>query len=366
MKLALTLAAALFAVAPSALGRGNLSPSTLGVGLICGAEDATAATGGAATGLMRPGFGNAAVEVDTANPEARAWFLQAVNQYHAFAHDEQRAAFARAAAADPACSVCASGVAISLGSTLNTTMTADERVQARAAADRALALARTDRDRRLAAALQLRYAEADPPGGREMAFGKALDAVLADHPRDDLIASLAAHALIIPARQQNYAGVPRAIEILEGMLARRPDDTAAIHYYIHATEFAGKAPLALKGAEKLADLAPGSGHLVHMGTHTLMRVGRYETVALKNAQALKVDVESQPTLPATGSLAQRYYLHNYLFGLGGALMAGDGALALKYAEHQPKAFAATTPQNRAASLARSPASRPTGRSPSLR
>jgi hypothetical protein len=351
MKLALTLAAAMFAAAPTAMGSG--STSLIGVGLICGAEDASPAVGGAATGVMRAGFGNATVAVDTGSAEAQSWFVQALNQYHAFAHDESRAAFARAAAADPDCSLCASGVALSLGSTLNTAMTPDERVKAKAAADRAFALAKTDRNRGLAAALQLRYADVEPAGGREIAFGKALDAVLAQNPGDEMIASLAAHALIIPARQQNYSGVPRAMEILEAVLARKPDDSAAIHYYIHATEFAGKAPLALDGAEKLADLAPNSGHLVHMGTHTLMRVGRYETVALKNAQALKVDVETQPALPTTGSLAQRYYLHNYLFGLGGALMAGDGPLALKYADHQSKAFAGMTAQNRAASLARS-------------
>jgi tetratricopeptide (TPR) repeat protein len=80
-----------------------------------------------------------------------------------------------------------------------------------------------------------------------------------------------------------------------------------------------------------------------MGTHTLMRVGRYEDVALSNARALKVDAESQPLLPTAGSLAQRYYLHNYLFGLSGALMAGDEALALRYADHAEKAFGTATP-----------------------
>ena len=352
MKLALSLAAAIFAAAPSAFGSG--SSSLVGVGLICGAEDAATPRGGAASGVMLPGMGNGTYAVDTSNPEAEAWFNHALRLYHAFAHDEQKAAFARAAAADADCSLCASGVALSLGSTLNTAMTPDERVQAKAAADRAVTLAKDDRARGLAAALQLRYAEAEPAGGREIAFGRALDELLKANPRDDMIASLAAHALIIPARQENYTGVPRSIEILEAVLKRNPDDAAAVHYYIHATEFAGKAPLALDGAERPADLAPGSGHLVHMGTHTLMRVGRYEEVALKNAQALKVDAETQVTLPTSGSLAQRYYLHNYLFGLGGALMAGDGQLAVKYADHQRKGFPDSAPaRNRAASKARS-------------
>lgn len=355
MKLAISLAAAIFAAAPSAVAPG-VSATLVGIGFICGAEGAPSATAGAAGGVMLPGMGTGTYKIDGASPEAEAWFNHALRLYHAFAHDEAKAAFARAAAADPDCSLCASGVALGLGPTLNTGMTPDETIQARKAADRALALVRPGDARAsgLAEALKVRYAETGPAGGREKAFARALDELFKANPRDDMVANLAAHALIIPARQDDLSGVPRAIEILETVLARSPDDTAAIHYYIHATEFAGKAALALDGAERLADLAPGSGHLVHMGTHTMMRVGHYEDVALSNARALKVDAESQPLLPTSGSLAQRYYLHNYLFGLSGALMAGDAALALRYADHAEKGFTSASPaRNRAASRARS-------------
>jgi len=344
MKLAATLAAAIFAAAPSATAPG-MSATLVGIGFICGAEDATPATAGAATGVMLPGMGNGTYAVDTANPDAAAWFNHALRAYHAFAHDEAKAAFARAAELDPNCSLCASGVALSLGPTLNTGITPADMVLARKAADRAFELAKPDdvRLRGFAGALKVRYAEAEPAGGREKAYGRALDELHKSLPRDDMVATLTAHALIIPARQDDFSTTPRAVEILEAVLARSPDDTAAIHYYIHATEFAQRAPLALPYAERLADLAPGSGHLVHMGTHTMMRVGHYEDVALANARALKVDAESQPLLPTTGSLAQRYYLHNYLFGLSGALMAGDEELALRYADHAEKAFGTATP-----------------------
>lgn len=355
MKLAISLAAALFAAAPTAVAPG-ISPTLAGIGFICSAEDSTPAAAGAATGVMLAGMGTGTYAIDTANRDAEAWFNHALRLYHAFAHDEAKAAFARAAALDPDCSTCASGVALSLGPTLNTGITPGDTVLARKAAERALELARPDdaRARGLAAALAVRYAETTPTSGREKAFGRALDELFKANPRDDMIASLAAHALIIPARQDDYSTTPRAIEILETVLARSPDDTAAIHYYIHATEFAGRAPLALPHADRLADLAPGSGHLVHMGTHTQMRVGHYQDVALSNARALKVDVQSQPLLPTAGSLAQRYYLHNYLFGLSGALMAGDEQLALRYADHAEKAFTTgTTARSQKLSRARS-------------
>ena len=95
--------------------------------------------------------------------------------------------------------------------------------------------------------------------------------------------------------------VARADELIKGVLARHPDDTAAIHYYIHATEFAGHPADALPYAEQLAGLAPGASHLVHMAAHTLMHVGQYEQVAIVDAQALKVDADTEARLGYAGA-----------------------------------------------------------------
>jgi hypothetical protein len=78
-----------------------------------------------------------------------------------------------------------------------------------------------------------------------------------------------------------------------------------------------------------------------MAAHTLMHVGEYEQVAVVDAQALKVDADTEARLGYAGPLSsQIYYVHNYTFGLAGALMAGDGKLALKYADHADLAFPA--------------------------
>jgi hypothetical protein len=147
---------------------------------------------------------------------------------------------------------------------------------------------------------------------------------------------------MIPGRGADLKAVARAETLLKGVLARHPDDTAAIHYYIHATEFAGHPADALPYAQRLAALAPGASHLVHMAAHTMIHVGLYEQVALVDAQALAVDAKVRTELREPGPLgAEMYYLHNYVFGLEGALMSGDGPLALKYAEHARIAFPAT-------------------------
>ena len=335
LKFTLALGAAMVLASPSALGS---NPTEIGINAICGAESALSA-GVAPKGIILPGVGNSSFTADTANPEAQAWFSYGMQAYHAFLHAENKQALAKAAALDSTCAMCAWGEALSLGATLNTQATPQETAAALAIADRAAKLVKPGDDRAasLIAALQLRYRPVAPPEGREQAYGHAMDAIARRYPADDAIATHAAHALLIPARQDDVSGVPRAMEILEAVLARKPDETAAIHYYIHASEFAGHAPLALPYAERLAGLAPGAGHLVHMGTHTLMRVGLYEDVALENAQALKVDAQTGVSVAASAT-GPRYYLHNYLFGLGGAMMAGDGGLALKYAEHAAVGF----------------------------
>jgi len=344
--------AALALAAPSTTGADIKS---LGVGYICSAENPppSAATKGL---VMFPGMGTGRFAVDTTNPEAQAWFDYGVKLYHGFNHEEAKQAYAKAAALDPNCALCAWGEALSLGPTLNYTISQPETEKALAVADRAAALVKPDdaKARGLIAALQLRYAKVPAKEGSEVAYGHAMDALTRQFPDDDQIAELAAHALLTPARYNNYSGVPRAIELLEPILARKPNDTGAIHYYIHATEFAGHAATALPYAERLATLAPGAAHLVHMGAHTMMHVGYYEEVAVTDAAALKVDADFKAAQGLTSATSdQRYYLHNFQFGLAGALMSGDGALALKFADHAGKAFAQAPADRRVTAASRS-------------
>ncbi|HLZ74888.1 hypothetical protein [Phenylobacterium sp.] len=328
---ALVLALAL----PSAVGA---DATQVGIGYICGAERDT--TPRATAAVMLAGVGNGSSPADTANAQAQAWYNEGLNLYHAFNHNEARAAFARAAELDPTCALCEWGVALGLGSTLNYGVTEDETAQALGHAQHAKALLKPG-DARAAGlidALIVRYAK-DKPLVRDLDFGKAMEELAHRYPTDDEIANLAAQALMIPGRGSNLAIDARALELIKGVLARHPDDTAAIHYYIHAAEFVDRPGDALPYAERLAGLAPGASHLVHMAAHTLMHVGQYEQVAIVDAQALKVDADTEKRLAYAGPLsAQMYYVHNYTFGLAGALMAGDAKLALKYADHADVAF----------------------------
>jgi tetratricopeptide (TPR) repeat protein len=337
MKFAAALIATGVLAVPAAMGA---DVTQLGVGYICGAEQTTHAAGPLPS-VRLAGVGNGVFVADTANREAQAWFNEGMNLYHAFNHNEARDAFAKAAALDPGCALCEWGVALGLGGTLNYGVTPAESADALSHAQRAAKLVKPgdERAKGLIEAMLVRY---DKGASHEAEFGKAMDALARRYPADDLVAGVAAEALMIPGRGADAAGVARAEEIIKAMLARHPDDTAAIHYYIHASEFAGHPGEALPYADRLAGLAPGASHLVHMAAHTLMHVGEYEQVALVNAKALKVDADVERQLNYGGALsAQMYYGHNYSFGLAGALMAGDSRLALKYADHADVAFPAS-------------------------
>ena len=234
------------------------------------------------------------------------------------------------------------GRCVGTGADAQRGVTSDQTALALTHAERARKLVKTGdaRAEALSEALLVRYAK-DTPQKRDVLYGKAMDDLARRYPTDDEIANLAAQALMIPGRGSDAAAVARAMEIIKGVLARHPDDTAAIHYYIHATEFAGRPADALPYAERLAGLAPGASHLVHMAAHTLMHVGQYEQVAIVDAEALQVDANTEARLGYVGPLSsQMYYLHNYTFGLAGALMAGDAKLAVKYADHAEVAFPA--------------------------
>lgn len=340
MKAAAAAIAALTLAVPAAVGA---DATALGIGYICGAEHRGPIATAATPAVMLAGVGNGASPADTANAQAQAWYNEGLNLYHAFNHNEARAAFAKAAELDPGCALCEWGVALGLGPTLNYGVTEEETALALSHAERAKALLKPGdaRSAGLIEALIVRYAK-DKPLVRDLDFGKAMDDLARRYPQDDEIANLAGQALMIPGRGGNPTAVARASELIKGVLARHPDDTAAIHYYIHATEFEGRPGDALPYAERLAGLAPGASHLVHMAAHTLMHVGQYEQVAIVDAQALKVDADTEARLGYQGPLSsQMYYQHNFTFGLAGALMAGDARLSLKYADHADVAFPAS-------------------------
>lgn len=354
---------------------GGLAPSPglsaeaiLAMGALCSAEEPGPLSVSAPDLKLADGMGTGGFKVDTANPEAQQWFNYGLALSHAFYHQDVKAAMKRAVALDPTCSMCSWGEAWALGPTLNYGIKDDERKLALAAAERAQVLVKPGDElaRRLADAMVARYAEPAPKpadsaagakageGGivaeeasTEPAFADTLARIAADYPDMVELSVLAAHSLMMASSEEEPERLKAALVILEAVLKEHPDDTGAIHYYIHATEFDERAEDALSFAKRLGALAPNASHLVHMPAHTFFRAGLYQEAAVVNAQAIATDAawvtgggDPRPPMIADFRMPM-YYAHNLAFGLAGAMMSGDSELALRYADHAMRAYPET-------------------------
>jgi tetratricopeptide (TPR) repeat protein len=347
--------------------------SLLAINALCSAE--ALGTDNIAPDIkLAAGMGTGGFKVDTTNPDAQHWFDYGLALSHAFYHQDVKAAMKRAVELDPACSLCSWGEAWALGPTLNYGIKDDERKLALAAAVRAQSLAKPGDDlaRRLADAMVARYAEPRPAAtdkkddgkkireadasadeeGTEPAFAQALVKIAADYPAMQELTVLAAHSLMMASSEEKPDDLKTALVLLEKVLEDHPDDTGAIHYYIHATEFDDRPEDALSYAKRLGDLAPAASHLVHMPAHTFFRAGLYQDAARVNARAIATDAawisrggDPRPPMIADFKMPM-YYAHNLSFGLAGAMMSGDAQLALRYAEHAAKAYPASRDKQR--------------------
>jgi tetratricopeptide (TPR) repeat protein len=116
--------------------------------------------------------------------------------------------------------------------------------------------------------------------------------------------------------------------LLEGVLARNPDHSGAIHYYIHLTDWIERQELAEPFADRLGRLAPAASHLVHMPSHTYYGVGRYRDAAAVNVAAIAADRRfEQSARPPESAYRRGLLRHNMHFAIESALARGDAATA---------------------------------------
>lgn len=291
--------------------------------------------------VMVDGFGAGGFTIDTANPEAQAWFNHGVRLRWAFEHKESVRAFRKARLLDPTCAMCAWGEAWALGPNLNGGGNDDESLTAalKAAREaRRMARRATPMQRQMIDALVQRYS--GWKSSRSRRFAQSMDRIARNNPTDVAVAAITADAWMLNADKwwdddgkAADPGITRAMAILEQTLAHSPDDPGAIHLYIHLTEWSDDPHKAIPYGERLAALAPGASHLVHMPSHTFYRVGRYRDAMMSNVNAVALDRRYDGLArPPGGVPGMPLHGHNIHFGMGGALMAGGGEEGLKLAD----------------------------------
>jgi tetratricopeptide (TPR) repeat protein len=114
-----------------------------------------------------------------------------------------------------------------------------------------------------------------------------------------------------------------AVQALESVLKRDPDNIGANHFYIHVIEESPHPEQAMASARRLANLAPGAGHLVHMPAHIYIRTGDYHAASVSNEQAMGADRGYIDKYHVDGMYAMMYYTHNMHFFAVSSSMEGD-------------------------------------------
>jgi tetratricopeptide (TPR) repeat protein len=126
-------------------------------------------------------------------------------------------------------------------------------------------------------------------------------------------------------------GTPELLAALESVLRRDPTHPGANHYYIHAVEASPHPERALASAERLKDLVPGAGHLVHMPSHIYIRTGDFGAAARANEQAVAAD-QSYDALGGQHPMYDLMYAnHNVHFLAASWALAGRSADASRAA-----------------------------------
>jgi tetratricopeptide (TPR) repeat protein len=295
-------------------------------------------------------------EVVTAAPEARLWFDRGLTWLYGFNHEEAIACFEKAVAADPGCVLAHWGIAHAIGPNYNKlweVFTPDEKVSALARAHRALAEAKagmdgtTPAERALVEALAHRFpidpAVEDYKPWNE-AFSASMRAVHEAFPDDLDVAAIFAEALMnrtpwklwdLPARRPaEGASTLEAQRVLEHAFATQPaawDHPGLLHMYIHLMEMSPMPEKALPHGDRLVDLVPDSGHLVHMASHIDVLCGDYHNVVWRNHRAAEVD-RKYFALAGGENFYTIYRIHNLHFEMYGAMFLARPTQALAAAE----------------------------------
>lgn len=272
----------------------------------------------------------------SANPEAQRYFEQGMVFGWGFNFAEAARSFRAATLRDPDCAMCRWGIAWAVGPSINHDMAAADVPIARDALVQAKVHAADARTRELVAALAERH-PAGATGVDDAAarrYAEAMVAFAKRHPGDADAAVLAAEALMNAHAYDWWTATgaarpwtPQILALLDQALALAPDHPGAHHYRVHLYDESKTPEAALGSAQRLATVAPGVGHLVHMPSHVYLRVGRYHDAVRANQAAVAADQRYAAATQPDPAYAAGYVLHNQHFLWASSLWSGESALA---------------------------------------
>src|ERR1700730_1246401 len=295
-------------------------------------------------------------KVTTTSADAQRWFDRGLNWCFGYHHEEAVACFEKALETDPNCAMAHWGVAYAVGPNYNFPWELQDPAGKVAALARAYdsggaALALVGRvsaaERALIEALPARYPQRDPIDDQRPwndAFADAMRLAHTAHPDDLDLRTIFAEAILnrTPWRMWDLrtgepapgAGTLEAREVLESAFRDLPgamNHPGLLHLHVHLMEMSPHPEAALVTGDRLRELTPDMGHLVHMPTHIDVQCGHYRDAMHWNQKAIVADRKFYDRAGPM-NFYSGYRVHNYHFAAYGAMFLGQYAPAIAAAD----------------------------------
>ena len=140
------------------------------------------------------------------------------------------------------------------------------------------------------------------------------------------------------------AGTLEACELLKSAFRDLPgamDHPGLLHLHVHLMEMSPHPEAALVTGDRLREISPDMGHLVHMPTHIDIQCGHYRDAMHWNQKAIIADRKFYDRAGPM-NFYSGYRIHNYHFAAYGAMFLGQYTPAIAAAdeliETMPEAF----------------------------
>lgn len=238
---------------------------------------------------LMTGIGTSQIKITTKSELTQKYFNQGLNLLHAFWDVEAYRAFREAVRNDEASAMAYWGIYNALGQ--NSQEMSAERTTALKKAVELMPTA-SDHEKYYIRAISLLAEQ----GKGRAAWISEMEALIDKYPEDVEAKLLLANSLSTPAGSYLPDGRPRDGKIygqmiLRNLLVTHPNHAAVHHYWIHAVENGSRPEEALPSCEKLTQLAPNSGHMIHMPGHIYYRLGMYEKAREYFLKSLEFDLK---------------------------------------------------------------------------
>ena len=282
--------------------------------------------------LLMDGVGSSPLKIKTSSAEAQKYFSQGVSQLHCFWDFEAYRSFKEAIRLDSAAIMPYWGM-------LHTILFIDNEEfddEKTVAVEKLKDLSKEAKGyEALYSKGILDFVETENPEG----YLKQLENIVHQYP-EDVDAKLFLALFNMSGYDENMdprKGTIYSEYLLRDLLISNPENHGVHHYWIHQMENCCPEE-AMESAEKLAALAPESGHIVHMPGHIYYKLGDYKKAHDQFIYAMKVD----STYMAEQNIKEMdnwNYIHNLNYLLANCAQDGRYKEGLRYADRLEKMVA---------------------------